>query len=241
MKSQTELELPDKAKTNGVAIMSELSNYQALENFTKIVNAAPPPSSLQKTPDGKAETMGISFVETKLDEIYLRQWGTEDVHVMQVANEILVWLTLWVIDPLTKLKITRAGFAAVQIMTDACPDELKSNYKAKYAWSLDMQNKKPNAMYLAFPKGRSMAIKNAAVTLGKAFGRDLNRKFEDTHEDFYANLMNDQATLGNAIAEMKKATTADQFKVIWDSFPELQASTDFKKEFLFYQRSNIKK
>lgn len=238
--TQKELEL-EKPKSNGLARMGEVSNYQALENFTKLVNTPPPASSIQKTPDGKAETMGISFVETKLDEIYLRQWGTEDVHVVQVANEILVYLTLWVIDPLTKLKITRVGFAAVQITTDACPDNIKSDYKAKNAWSLDMQNKKPNAMYLAFPKARSMAIKNAAVTLGKTFGRDLNRKFEDSPEDFYTNLMNNQETLTDAIKALKSANTQEAFANVWNSHPELQDSTEFKKEFLFYQRTNLKK
>ena len=237
---QKELEL-EKPKLNGLAKMGDLSNFQALENFTKVINTPPPAGSVQKTPDGNAETMGISFIETKLDEVYLRQWGTEDVQILQIANEVLMTLTLWVIDPLTKTRITRTGCAAVVITVDRVPDNIKGIPKEKNAWSLDMQNKKPNALYLAFPKLKSLATKNAAQTLGKTFGRDLNRKFEDSHEDFYSNLMNDQSTLGNAIEEMKKATTVDQFKTIWETFTELHESKDFKKEFLFYQRSNIQK
>jgi len=90
-----------------LATINNGADITAIEKFTKVINEKPPSSSLQKTPDGKADTMGISFVETKLDEIYLRQWGTEEVNVMQLGNEVLVWLTLWVIDPQTKTKITQ--------------------------------------------------------------------------------------------------------------------------------------
>lgn len=239
MKPQTELEL-EKPKSNGLAKMGDISQFQALENFTKVINTPPPATSVTKTPDGNAETMPISFIETKLDEVYLRQWGTENVQITQIANEVLMTLTLWVIDPISKVKITRTGCAAVVITVDKVPDNIKGIPKEKNAWSLDMQNKKPNALYLAFPKLKAMATKNAAQTLGKSFGRDLNRKHEDQHEDFYENLMNDTATLGDAISEMQKATTKEAFAHIWNSHPELQQSTEFKKEFLFYQRSNVK-
>jgi len=219
-----------------LATLNNGTDISAIEKFTKIINEKPPSGSLQKTPDGKADTMGISFVETKLDEIYLRQWGTEEINVMQLGNEVLVWLTLWVIDPQTKTKITRAGFASVVIMVDKAPDEVARNPKAKNAWALDMQNKKPNAMYLGFPKAKSLAIKNAAQTLGDAFGRNLNRKFEDSPEEFYTNMAEGLATLTNAKKDIKAAETAQDFEGIWTKYPELHEVEDFKKDFMFHKR-----
>lgn len=221
---------------NAIATLNNGTDFSALERFTKIINEKPPATSLQKTPDGKADTMGISFVETKLDEIYLRQWGTEDVNVMQLGNEVLVWLTLWVIDPQTKLKITRPGFAAVVITVDKVPEDIAKNPKAKNAWALDMSNKKPNAMYLAFPKAKSLALKNAAQTLGDAFGRNLNRKHEDSPEDFYTNMAEGLATLTTAKKDIKAAETVEAFKEIWDKYPELHDVEEFKKDFMFYKR-----
>lgn len=224
-----------------LALQQDMKGHEAIERFTQIINTKPKPHELQKTPDGRADTMGISFVETKLDEVYLRQWGTEDVQIMQIANEVLVWLTLWVIDPQTKNKITRSGFAAVQIMVDAAPDNVKSDYKAKNAWALDMQNKKPNAMYLAFPKAKSLAIKNAAQTLGKSFGRDLNRKHEDAPEEFYSNLLNNDEDFQNAKDAMLNAKTTEEFKIIWEMFENLREEPRFQKEYQYYHRKNLKK
>jgi hypothetical protein len=59
-------------------------------------------------------------------------------------------------------------------MVDKAPDELKG--KEKNLWALDINNKKPSALDMAYPKLKGEAIKNAAKSLGKIFGRDLNRK-----------------------------------------------------------------
>lgn len=214
------------------------SNLSAIEQFTKILNTDPPASSLKKTPDGRADTMPISFVEAKLDEVYLRQWGAEDIHVQQLANEVLIWLTLWVIDPQTKERITRPGFAAVQITVDKVPEDLAGS--GRNAWALDMANKKPNAMYLAFPKGKSLAIKNAAQSLGIIFGRNLNRKHEDEPGDFYANIANDTATLTNAKKEIQACREKHQFVEVWGKYPELQQNESFQKEYAYYHRKYVK-
>lgn len=221
-----------------IATASDLSGLHAIEQFTKILNTDPPKSSIQKTPDGRADTMPISFVEAKLDEVYLRQWGAEDIHVQQIANEVLVWLTLWVIDPQTKTRITRPGFSAVQIMVDKAPDGMHG--PDKNAWALNMQNKKPNALYLAFPKAKSLAIKNAAQSLGIIFGRNLNRKHEDEPGDFYTNIANDAATLTDAKKELEQCREKHQFVEIWAKYPELQGNEDWKKNYAYYHRKYVK-
>lgn len=226
------------APQNGIAHLRP--KFQSLEEFTKIVNSAPPPEGIAATPDGRAKYMAVSFIESKLDEIYLRQWGATNVNIQIVANEILVWLTLWVIDPITGVKIERPGFAAVQITVDKAPANLEGS--AKNAWALDLNNKKPNACYLSFPKAKSEAIKNAAQSLGKIFGRDINRKLEDTPEDFYGQEFSARETLESIKKEMEDCKTGAELKEVFNKYPDHHKNATFMAAFTaFKNQLNLKK
>jgi hypothetical protein len=218
---------------------NNLAQFEAIEGFRKLINELPPAQFLEKTPDGRADSVCISYIEAKLDEIYLDQWGMEDETVQFFANEAIMSATLWVIHPVTGRKITRLGCAAIQIMVDKVPDNIKYDAKAKNTWALDMANKKPNALTLNFPKLRALTLKNAAKSLGNVFGRNLNRKLEDTpDESFYSNVFDGNEKLTVAIKELKSANTAEQFNDIWNKYPELQADEEFRKEFLYYKKIN---
>lgn len=217
---------------------------KSAEEFLKKLNETPPENELKPTPDGRARTLPISFVQMKLDEIYIGQWGTTQLELTQVGNEIIGNLILWVIHPITGLKIERPGTAAVQITVDAVPEELKfqkgdspeaaaKKSKERNTWALDMQNKKPNALYLAAPKLKSECIKNAAGTLGKVFGRDINRKVEDV--DSYESIYTDEIEVNDVKAEVEakfnNCTTKEGLAAIWNEYPELQGNPQFKKLF----------
>jgi hypothetical protein len=60
-----------------------------LQNFIDKLNREPEQSELDRTPDGKAKTLPISFVEMTLDELFLGQWGTENFTSKVVANEVV--------------------------------------------------------------------------------------------------------------------------------------------------------
>lgn len=221
--------------------------FRAIEQFTKILNTKPKETDLTATFDGKAKTLPISLIETRLDEVYLRQWGTRDVVVQNIANEIMVTITLWVIDPQTGREITRSGFAAVTMQWDAVPDDLKwkqgeslQTKRDRNAWSMDLQNKKQESLKLSFPKAKAMAIKNAAQSLGEIFGRNINRKHEDTPGDFYGDFIDGTESLSEAKDLIKNAKTKDDFNTIWSSYPDLQENDDFKKEYLYYIRKQEK-
>jgi len=147
-----------------------------LENFTKRLNTPPKAEELQKTPDGKAWHYPISFVEMSLDEMFFGLWSTENFRWSALQNEVQGSIDLVVLHPVTGFTIRRTGSASIQIMVDAVPEELKHE---KNRWSIDIGNKKPNALYQGFPKLKAECIKNAAVSLGKSFGRDINRKHAD--------------------------------------------------------------
>jgi hypothetical protein len=153
-----------------------------LQKFTQRLNAEPDPLSVELTPDRKASTVVISHIETTLDELFFGQWKTEGFKWSPVANEIQGSLELVCIHPVTGFEIRRTGAASIVIMVDRAPENLAGQERNQ--WALNPSNKKPNALDMAFPKLKSECLKNAAQSLGKVFGRDLNRKNKDVYKPF---------------------------------------------------------
>ena len=67
-------------------------------------------------------------------------------------------------------------------MVDRVPDGITGTDRNQ--WALNPSNKKANALDMAFPKLKSECLKNAAQSLGKIFGRDLNRKNVDQYQPY---------------------------------------------------------
>lgn len=150
------------------------TNNEALRAFALKLNTEPDPSWIEPTPDGKAKTINISFIETNLDTVFEACWGTRNFTTKLIANEVVGEIELFYIHPVLGIEFTRVGAASIQIMVDRAPDGYTG--QEKNAWSLNPLNKKPNALDMAYPKLKAECLKNAAVGLGKMFGRDLNRK-----------------------------------------------------------------
>lgn len=146
-----------------------------LQKFQKVLNKIPV-AGIDRTPDNKASTLVISQVEMSLDELFFGQWSTKNFTWNQVMNEVVGSIDLVVLHPVSGLEITRVGAASITIMVDKVPDEIKDDSQKRNQWALDPNNKKPSALDLAFPKLKAECVKNAALSLGKLFGRDLNRK-----------------------------------------------------------------
>jgi len=139
-----------------------------MQDFTRRLNVEPDPREFEKTPDNKASFLPVSFVEMTLDEIFLGQWELSDVHSQQIFNEIVGTGILTVWHPVTNRPLKRAGFGSVVITQDK--DAAISDFNI---------TKKKNALDLTFPKLKAEILKNAAQSLGKVFGRDINRKQRD--------------------------------------------------------------
>lgn len=140
----------------------------ALQNFIEKLNREPNPTEFEKTPDGRAQYLPVSFVEMTLDEIFLGQWELSDVQYSQIFNEVVGSGILTVFNPITNKPLRRAGFGAVVITQDK--DAAIADFNI---------TKKKNALDLTFPKLKAEILKNAASSLGKVFGRDINRKQRD--------------------------------------------------------------
>jgi hypothetical protein len=157
-----------------------------LQDFLNRLNRDPDPADLDKTPDGKAKTLPISFVEMTLDEIFLGQWSTENFKTSLTINEMVGELELVVMHPISGMAIRRVGAASIIIQVDKVPDNVTG--QARNEWALSPSNKKYNALDLGYPKLKAECVKNAAQSFGKIFGRDLNRKKTDTLRQEYKRL-----------------------------------------------------
>lgn len=150
--------------------LPEVDIRENLQNFVKRLNKEPNEAELGRTPDGKARTVPISFVEMTLDEYFFGLWETSGFQWAVVANEVVGSIELTITHPVTGQKYRRTGAASIVIMVD------------KGANALDINAKKSNALDMGFPKLKAECVKNAAQSLGKLFGRDLNRKQADVYQ-----------------------------------------------------------
>ena len=165
------------------------------------------------------DTLPISHLEHELDEIYLGIWKTDNFRYQVIANEIVGTIDLHVFDPTLKTWLTRSGSAAVMV-------QQKSG-----AEITDISSKYKNALVKDFPKLESMCLKKAAKSLGKRFGRDLNRKSEDTYEELYSNEMEIAELLEPFTNDLNACKTVQELKEKWDINPEFHENSAAKKLF----------
>lgn len=188
-----------------------------LEKFLVRLNKEPNPSEIAKTPDGKANDLPISYVEMTLDELYFGLWSTRNFTTKLISNEVVGELELEVIHPITQKPIVRTGSAAIQIMVDKVPDELSG--QTRNQWALDPSNKKPNALDMAYPKLKAECTKNAAKTLGKIFGRDLNRR--ERVDTYKPAIVGNEATKAAVVKRAVMLGNISEAKNLMALFPEL--------------------
>ena len=155
---------------------------EALQKFQTRLNSPPNDGGVESTPDNKAKTVVISHIEMTLDEMFFGQWKTENFKWASIANEVQGSIELVCIHPVTGFELRRTGAASIIIMVDRVPDGVTGSDRNQ--WALNPSNKKANALDMAFPKLKAECLKNAAQSLGKVFGRDLNRKNRDEYRPY---------------------------------------------------------
>lgn len=192
------------------------------QDFQRRLNTEPDPREFEKTPDGKARTLPISFVQMTLDELFLGQWEVSEPHYTQIFNEVVGTAVLTVWHPITGRAIKRTGWASVVITQD------------KDAQIADFNmTKKKNALDLTFPKLGAEVLKSAAQTLGKVFGRDINRKAVDVFKPALKPLSDEafKAALSRiqggkletiALAEANFILTDEQKSILYGEAAELK-------------------
>ena len=169
-------------KDNNLVIANEnkpvnTTKLVSIETFQKKLNQQPNKNELKKSPAARGKTyLPISFVETTLDELFFGQWWTENFTYQVVANEIIGSLELVIVHPVTEREIRRVGAASVMIQTHKNTKPI-------------VENKIQNTLVKDFPKLKSGCLTNAAKSLGKLFGRDLQRDASDNYNPIVTPIM----------------------------------------------------
>jgi hypothetical protein len=123
----------------------------------------------------------ISFMEMTLDEIFFGLWQTKNFTSRTVANEEVGSLELWYFHPVAQTWLCRVGAAAVMIQYEAeYEGEGKDRKKIKTNIT-DISKKITNTLTKDYPHLKAECFRNACLSIGKTFGRDLNRKFDDEY------------------------------------------------------------
>lgn len=171
-----------KSISNGALVQTEQSVSQSKNEVSsysesRILSSAAFKTKLNENPDpkfvlvhpmNKKNYLPISHIETELDECFL-DWETVNFRWQVVTNEIIGTVELRVLNPVTGQWSTKTGAAAVQIRqsSGSAIDDVTAKIK--------------NALEGDFPHLLSDCLRNAAKKLGRRFGRDLNRNFDDTY------------------------------------------------------------
>ena len=155
----------------------EKDKLKQLEGFSQLLNKEPNKHELQMNKmAGNTMYLPISFLETTLDELYFGLWKTDGFTTRVIGNEICGELNLHVYNQIAEIWITRIGAAATMIR------------QVKDAGVMEADKKIKNALEMDYPHLKADCFRNACLSLGKTFGRDLNRKFIDTYKAMLAGL-----------------------------------------------------
>lgn len=143
----------------------------ALQELLYTLQEEPKPEEV-KAQDGRLY-VPIGFIEAKLDRIFHGLWKTENVQTNVIGNEVCMTLELHVFFyPMNQWVIrTGAGAAMIQQRGDYDP----TTKKKIPARPSDVDAKISNTLAKDYPHAKAEALKNAARSLGRCFGRDLNR------------------------------------------------------------------
>lgn len=155
----------------------------------------------------------IGHIESLLDEFFFGLWETKNFQYSHIANELVGSLELVVFHPAAQKWLTRIGAGAVMIQFEAkyeTDNEGKPDKKRKIKTDItDIRGKILNTLVKDFPHLKSTCISNAARSLGKVFGRDLNRKEEASYNPMLKILNSDQMALR---MELKTYTDFEKLK-----------------------------
>lgn len=174
-----------------------------LQNFQTFLHKEPPKNEIKvnKAADNTSY-IPISFLEMKLDEMFFGQWSTKNFLTQVIANEETGSLELWYLHPVSGAWLCRTGAAAV-IIRQKKDSQISEGIGAKIK----------NALVMDHPHLKAECFRNACLSLGKAFGRDLNREYEDVYSPIVKEgLKIDEELLSELRTQLKDFSKYDELK-----------------------------
>lgn len=158
-----------------------LKNMQSFQK--SFLHKEPDPKELQTNEFANdSKYLPISFMQMTLDEIFFGLWQTKNFQTQGIANEIVGSVELHYFHPVAKTWLCRIGAAAVQIQYEAEYEMIDGKKKKLKTNITDISKKITNTLTKDYPHLYAECLRNACLSLGKTFGRDLNRKHNDQYK-----------------------------------------------------------
>lgn len=143
-------------------IIKESEYKPFLDEFAKKLNKQPNPKVIKTNRFSQgAKYIPISVLESAMDSLFMGLWKTENMTYSIELNSIIVTMDVSVFNPVAKTWITRTGIGAVPIEISKATGELSAK-----------------ALHKNAPAAKAYAFRNAVLSLGRRFGRNLNREFD---------------------------------------------------------------
>lgn len=154
---------PKSEQLDELKEVSDVIELKNLKKFNEYLNMTPKKEWIKENKhSNNAKYLPIRIVENLLRSIY----GVYQIEMVGnphiIGNSVVVSVHLKVYHPILKQWITLAGIGAV-------PMELEQGSNP-----LQFEKLKPKALHKNVPAAKSFAVSNAAKSLGKIFGSDLN-------------------------------------------------------------------
>ena len=203
--------------------MTDNFNSIALAELVLLMNKEPLPYEIKER-DGR-RYIPIGFLESKLDEMFQGLWKVTNMQSSIVANEICVSIDLHVFNYAIGEWITRTGAGAAMIQQRGYPDPGGDPKKKIPAKPSDVDAKISNTMSKDFAHAKAEAFKNAVKSLGKWFGRDLNRDTDKTNQSIHI-----ATTFGERMITTKlisECANIDDLLVLYDVCDNLELKQAF--------------
>ncbi len=222
MQEETEIQ---KVDPNAVSTVSH-DELLRIQKFQQFLQRDPSPKEIRANKfAGNSKYLPISFMEMTLDEIFFGLWETKNFHTENIANEIVGHLELRFFHPLAKTWLTRTGAGAVQI-------QMRSTEKGGSGDITNIKDKIVNTLSKDYPHLKAECFRNACLSIGKMFGRDLNREFDDQYiPPIKEEIKNPVTDMIQKIIDKLDTYTGDNKEALRSMCAEKQQAGEFTEEF----------
>jgi hypothetical protein len=186
--------------------------------LNRLLNCPPKPEWIRTNAFAQnSKYIPIGIIEYLLTSIFI-QWRVEVKEVKLIANSIEVTVRLWMMNPITGEWDWQEGIGAAPLKTQ------------KGAGAIEFDKILDSAVQTGAPAAKSYAVKDAAENLGKLFGKDLNRKDENTmnYGGLEAKLPVDRKTeLPEELKTVISEADADSLVTLYKNNPEYHSVPAF--------------
>lgn len=210
-------------------LLAEVANKDLREQIEKfnnfLNNCDPSEENLRQVPIGKdskgnnvhAQYVPIEIHQNFLDMIF-GEWHEENARWERVMNEVAFTMDLVVLSPITNRLIRRTGAGAAPIQQKKLPDENQPGKMRSARLDEFQETKQMNALQSALPAAKAFAFTNACKSLGKQFGRDLNREQQPTFHSIYSIAKKSEEEEARAIRYIEEHSPEELVNVFGNDF-----------------------